>query len=67
MKINSSLKITKIFRYVLELNSDDERCLQKAQKLANFELLMLHHLKFLNHASVVVKFRKIIRRHTKMY
>ena len=32
--------------YVLQRNSDDERCLQKGKKQANFELLRLDHLKF---------------------
>ena len=33
------LKITKIIINVFQSNADDERCLQKAKKLANFEFL----------------------------
>ena len=32
--------------YVLRYNLNDEKCLRKAQKVANFDLLRFHHLKF---------------------
>ena len=46
--IPTKIEVTQIFIYVLQLNFDDERCLQKAMKVANFESLMFHHLKFQN-------------------
>ena len=41
-----SRKITKIVIYVLQQNSDDERSSQKAEKLADFDLLRLQYFKF---------------------
>ena len=41
-----TIKIMKFFTNILQSNSDDERCLQKVQQLANFKLLWLHNTKF---------------------
>ena len=39
-------KIPKILIYVLQLNSNDERCFRKAKKPANLEFIRFHHFKF---------------------
>ena len=43
---NFSEKLQKNVIFVFQQKSDDSIFLQKTKNLANFELLMLHHLKY---------------------